>query len=329
MEYAQELAAIEQASRRTAKAALRYQNQTDGVNKKIQAVGVITKSVDDRLTLISNVDEREFETLTGVIDGQVDLSKQATALSKQWQQMMAHQIAELDQLQRVNATLKTEYQNKVAAIEDLHQLAEKNHNEYMATLDATNADIDEMNVKIGLIDTREHISQITILVNALNTKLDQEKQEQRDLEAQMSSRMSDLRKVSRLLLASAGHYTNVLQTVNTKVKHMVELVDVLDEKVSQLTPASNSMTESDIIDMFSSLSQPDSNDDDVIVDTPNVDTDDNEGITDEAIPELINTDEEDHDDTDEQTLEVSTVPPRSKRSTEKEDSKSKWKFWTK
>lgn len=318
MGHAQELKAIEQASQRTAKAALRYQNRTEQVNRKIRAVGVITKSVNDRLTMIANVDEREFETLSAVIDGQVGISKQATTLGAQWREMMDLQHNELEQLQRINATLKTAHQNKVEAIEALNEAAEKNHLSYMNTLTSAEEQLASISAQIGALDAGELISQITEMVESLHVHLEGERKEQGEFEAQLNTRMNGLRNVSKMLLASVGHYTNVIQTVEAKVNYLVNLVDILDEKSSRLTPLSDGMSEADIIDMFSALSQP-------IEETAE------EPIEDDAVEEEIT----DTDDTTEDVAETvdkeidSAVPPRSDRSTSKTEKTSKWKFWAK
>ena len=238
MGHAQELKAIEQASQRTAKAALRYQHRTEQVNRKIRAVGVITKSVNDRLTMIANVDEREFETLSAVIDGQVELSQQATILDTQWHEMMELQRNELEQLQHINASLKTAHQNKVKSIEALNEAAEENHLSYMNTLASAEEQLATLGVQIGTLNTSELISQIDEKVESLRIHLEDERKAQGELEAQLNTRMNELRNVSKMLLASVGHYTNVIQTVEAKVNYLVNIVDVLDEKVSRLTPVS-------------------------------------------------------------------------------------------
>lgn len=323
MGHAQELKAIEQASQRTAKAALRYQNRTEQVNRKIRAVGVITKSVNDRLTMIANVDEREFETLSEVIDGQVGLSKQATTLGTQWHEMMELQRNELEQLQRINASLETAHQGKVEAIEALNEAAEENHLSYMGTLTSAEEQLASISAQIGTLDASELISQIAEMVGSLHIHLEDERKEQGEFEAQLNTRMNELRNVSKMLLASVGHYTNVIQTAEAKVNYLVNLIEVLDEKVSRLTPLSDGMSESDIIDMFSALSHP------------------IEETAEEPIEEdVVEDDITDADDTTKDVSEtadkasddkeiVSVVPPRSDRRTSKTEKTSKWKFWAK
>lgn len=348
MGHVKELKAIEQASQRTAKAALRYQNRTEHVNRKIGAVGVITKSVNDQLTTIANIDEREFETLSAVIDGQVELSQQATTLDTQWHEMMELQRNELEQLQRINASLKTAHQNKVGAIEALNESAEENHLSYMNTLASAEEKLASIGVQIGTLDTRELISQIDENVESLHVHLEDERKEQEEFEAQLNTRMNELRNVSKMLLASVGHYTNVIQTVEAKVNYLENIVDVLDEKVSRLTPLSDGMSESDIIEMFSALSQPieetaeepieEPIEEDVVEDEI-TDTDD----TTKDVAETENKASEDVAETEDKATEdkasddkasddkeiVSEVPPRSSRHTSRSEKTPKWKFWAK
>ena len=353
MGHVQELKAIEQASQRTAKAVLGYQNRTEQVNRKIKAVGVITKSVNDRLTTIANVDEREFEALSAVIDGQVNLSKQATALDTQWHEMIELQRSELEQLQRINASLKTPHQNKVEAIEALHGAAEEKHLSYMGTLTSVEEQLASISVQISTLDTSELISQIAEAVESLRTHLEDERKEQEELEAQLNTRMNALRSVSKMLLASVGNYTNVIQTVEAKVNYLASLIEVLDEKVSRLTPLSDGMSESDIIDMFSALShsiedpveEPVEDIEEPIEDIEDTEEDvveeDIEDVVEDAVEE--DTVEEEIKDTDDTTKDVdetvdkasddkeivSVVPPRSNRHTPKTKKTPKWKFWAK
>ena len=347
MGHVQELKAIEQASQRTAKAALRYQNRTEHVNRMISAVGVITKSVNDRLTMIANVDTREFETLSAVIDGQVELSQQATTLGTQWHEMMELQRNELEQLQRINASLKTAHQNKVGAIEALNEAAEENHLSYMDTLASAEEQLASLGVQIGTLNTSELISQIDEMVESLHISLEDERKAQGEFEAQLNTRMNDLRNVSKMLLASVGHYTNVIQTVEAKVNYLENIVDVLDEKVSRLTPLSGGMSEADIIDMFSALSHPieetaeepieEPIEEDVVEDEI-TDTDDttkdvaeteDKTSDDNETEDKASDDKETEDKASDDKEIVSVVPPRSNRHRSKTKKTSKWKFWAK
>ena len=348
MGYVQELKVIEQASQRTAKAVLGYQNRTEQINRKVNAVGVITKSINDRLTTIANVDEREFETLSAVIDGQVNLSKQAAALDTQWHEMIELQRSELEQLQRINASLKTPHQNKVEAIEALRDAADENHLSYMGTLTSAEEQLASISAQISTLDTSELISQIDERVESLRTHLEGERKEQEELEAQLNTRMNALRSVSKMLLASVGNYTNVIQTVEAKVNYLVNLIEVLDEKVSRLTPLSDGMSESDIIDMFSALSHSiEDSVEDLVEDIEDIEdieepVEDIEDTEEDTVEEEITDTEEDTvtDDTTKDAGEtvdkasddkeiVSVVPPRSNRHTPKTKKTPKWKFWAK
>lgn len=330
MEQVHELAVVEQASKRTAKAALRYQKQTENINKKIHAVGVITKSVDERLSLISNVDDREFETLTGVIDGQIDLSKQATTLDKQWKDMMAHQLAELEQLREINTSLQTAHQDKVLAITSLHALADKNHDQYIAELTAAEEQLEGINKQISAFDTKEYMAQITILVTAVNDQLAKEKQAHTEQAEKINVRMTELRTTTKALLASVGHYTNVMQTIDAKIKYISDRVELLDDKVSHVGPVVDGITESDIAALFSTIniSEPSIQQDDANAETSNddvsaeqTDVSKNDGLNEVPVGD---------DDVKRDEPTDSLTPRRAKHGIEDESKvSSKWKFWTK
>lgn len=325
----QELIVVEQATKRTAKAALRYQKQTENINKKIHAVGVIAKSVDDQLTRISNVDNREFETLTNVIDGQVNLSKQAVDLDKQWARMVDHQRAELDQLKDVNESLKAAHQNKLSAITALHDLADENHEQYVAELTTIEEQLERINAQITAFNTKEYMAQITILVSALNAQLAKEKQAHMEQAEKINERMVELRTATKAMLISAGHYTKIMQTIDAKVKYIAERVDLLDVNVSHINAVSDNITEADIMTLFSTFDKPQ--------ETPEDDTVETHGEPDEIESDEqhdVDLPEEDpvsHDDDKDDAPSESDIAPRSaKQHGDETKSKStKWKFWTK
>ena len=280
--------------------------------------------------------------------------------------MIELQRSELEQLQRINASLKTPHQNKVEAIEALRDAADENHLSYMGTLTSAEEQLASISAQISTLDTSELISQIDEKVESLRTHLEDERKEQEELEAQLNTRMNELRSVSKMLLASVGNYTNVIQTVEAKVNYLVNLIEVLDEKVSRLTPLSDGMSESDIIDMFSALShsieepaeepiedieEPVEDIEDTEEDVVEEDiTDTKEDVVEDTVEEDVVEDtveedvvEEELTDTDDTTKDVdetvdktsddneivSDVPPRSKRHTSKTEKTSKWKFWAK
>lgn len=334
MGQTQELIAVEQATKRTAKAALRYQKQTENINKKIHAVGVIAKSVDDQLTRISNVDNREFETLTNVIDGQVNLSKQAVDLDKQWARMVEHQRAELEQLKDVNEGLKAAHQNKLSTITVLHDLADENHARYVAELTTIEEQLASINAKITAFDTKEYMSQITILVSALNAQLVKEKQAHMEQAEKINERMVELRTATKAMLISAGHYTKIMQTIDAKVKYIAERVDLLDANVSHVSPVFDNITEADIMTLFSTFDKPQETpaDDTVAVD----DTVETHGEPDEIESDEqpdVDLPEEDpvshDDDKDDAPSESDIEPRREKHGDETKSKATKWKFWTK
>lgn len=331
MEQVQELTVVEQASKRTAKAALRYQKQTENINKKIHAVGVITKSVEDRLTRISNVDDREFETLTSVIDGQVDLSKRAVDLDKQWKTMVEHQRAELSQLRDMNTTLKDAYQNRVSAITSLHDLADENHKKYIEDLTVAETQLKNINDQISAFNTNEYMSQVTILVSALSTQLAKEKQAHMEQAEKINTRMTALRKATKALLVASGHYTKVMQTIDAKVNYIAKRVDLLDEKVASVSPVFDDITESDIVELFSTLSEATEPEEDETIDAVDESVTDTE--SNDAHDEQPDTQEEDRvspdSDDDDTPNEPDVTSRRAKHGAEKETKSSKWKFWAK
>lgn len=255
VEHVQKLTALDKSSKSTAKAALRYQKQTANVDKKIHAIGIIAKSIDTQLQTIASVDEREFATLTDVIDGQIVLTKQAKELDEQWNGMIQRQIDELNALSDIHTSLQSFHQSKVESINGLHHLAEENHTAYIHELTTVKQKVNNIANQISTLNTKEDITHIEQHVKGLQERLETESTLQHDYMEKMEKRMSDLRTVAQVLLTSSGHYTNVIQTLSTKIAQLTNMVDVVDEKVSNVSPVLDQVTESDLVQLFSELSE--------------------------------------------------------------------------
>lgn len=327
VEQIQEVAIVEEASKRTARAALRHQKQTENMNKKIHAIGVIAKSVDERLERIANVDEREFDVLTKVIDGQVDLSKQAVELDTQWKTITDRQRIELQQLRDINDILRTAHQNKVSAINALYELADNNHVAYMEQQTSTEEQLKLINEKISAFDTKEYMSQITILVRELNNQFDKEKQAHKEQSEKNKARIAEVHTATKAMLVATGHYTKVMQTIDANVKHVVERIDLLDDKVSAVGPAFDNITESEIMELFKTFDDSEETQTEDTVEPIEAVSEgqDNADVPEEPKEDPVRHDEEKDDAPSETGLEAR----RTKHRAEDKPKPSKWKFWAK
>lgn len=330
-----EITAIEHASKQTAKAALHYKNKTNQINQKIHAIGVITKNVSKQMNTIADVDAREFDILAAIIDNQVELSKQAKNLDGKWDSLVDAQNQELTELQAINNQLRQSYEDMVITVKNLYQRANENHDAYVTTLSEAETHLFNLHQQIVTFNDREHIAQIIILISALNEQLDNEKQAYATQTEKIQQQMANLNTVARTLSTSVNHYSNIIKTVHAKVNYMVEVVDAIDSKVTDLSLKMDTLTQSDILNMFNTFesntneSESVDNPSDTLHETGTLE--DNDGNTPD-VPEETNT-SNDNDRALEgpknknDHTELEAFPPRASHNKKKEA--SKWKFWSK
>lgn len=256
-----DLVIMEEAVKHSAKAALRHQKQTAQVNQKVTAIGMITNDVHTRLQAISNIDEREFEQLTDVIEGQITLSRQAKDLDTQWRVMVSGQSSELERLNTIRASLETHNTTTIQSIETLNTMSQQSHIDHTADIESMTKQITQIDNQLKTLDTTEDLSNIKEVLALTKEQIEKEYAEQATHQAAIEEKMTDLRIVSSILLKSTGHYTSVIQTVTAKVDQIVSIVDVLNKKVSQLSPGIDGVSQDEILKLFQRLGEQTTTDD--------------------------------------------------------------------
>ena len=311
----------EDIARKNAKIVMKQYQKVSLVDKKATAVGKTVVSINTKLSDVDTHVDTMYGTMEKVIEGQDKLTTQSDELNKSWNEMSKSQSDEAANIQEIQTSLNKLTDLKTATLSELRTISKEQSEERVTDIASFKSKLIELNEQLKIADNSDEIMALETAINELvdNVKQYQENQNKRTLV--MNERIDRVTRVTSLLTTAVSQYETLLKTMNTKVTYISNMVDTIDNRVSNLRQTGLDMTDEDIIQLFEDYT-PAENVETIEVgtmETKSVET--KSAIVEPEITDEIDTNEPqdkvDYHDNELSELEDNVIKPK----------KHKWQFW--
>lgn len=317
--FEQSVVENEDIARKNAKRVLKQSQKISLVDKKTTAIGKTVLSIDTKLRNVNTHIDTMYGTMDSVIDGQDKLTTQSNELNSSWNEMTQSQSDEAANILQIQSTLHQLTDLKTATLSELQRIY-KEQREYRET------DIENFKSKLLTLNeqlkTADNVDEIMMIETAINDAVDNINQYQANLNKRtlvINERIDRITRVTRSLTSAISQYENLLTTMKTKVTYVSNMVDAIDNRVSNLHHTGLDMTDEDIMQLFEDYTP-----DEVFIGTIEVGTSETKPIKTKPVnePEEVNESETQDDPNDElsESESESEVDVIQKK-------KRKWQFW--
>lgn len=306
----------EDLARKSAKRVMKQYRKISLVDKKATAVGKTVVSIDTKLSDVDKHVDIMYGTMQNVIEGQDKLTTQSDELNKSWNEMLESQSDEAENIRKVQTSLNQLTNLKTATLSELQTISKDQSEERATTIASFKSRLLELNEHLKIADNSDEIMALETAINEVvdNIKQYQENQNKRTLE--MNERIDRVTRVTSLLTTAISQYETMLTTMNTKVTYISNMVDTVDNRVSNLRQTGLDMTNEDIIQLFEDYTPEVEIIEVGTLETKSVKT--KSAIVEPEITDEIDTnDEVDYPDNELSESEDNVIKPK----------KYKWQFW--
>lgn len=304
----QEPAVIETEARvrEVAKVLMRQLQTVKFMDKKVDAVGTALVSSNELLTSLKLSDDERTKLIEAVSRTQNSLYQNVSLLTDDWSHV--NQLSETNDatLSVVETSLSSINESSEKSVAEFNELVASNKKYSQDIINTMSEKLDIINASMQDISQAEMLSVIMSLTKSLTEMVDDERKHRQEQDEATNQKLKMLTDYVVTLNQTVSHYESALKRIDARVKAITLIVDNVDERVSELSPAEYNMSEKSIIDMFIKNGQ--SNDDSDKSDNSDVDNA-------EAVEQVA----------DESSNEVSE--PVNDENHEAVAKKSRWKFW--
>ena len=312
----------EDIARKNAKLVMKQSQKVSLVDKKVTAVGKTVVSINTKLNDVDKHVDIMYGTMENVIEGQDKLTTQSNDLNDSWNEMSQSQSDEAANIRKIQTSLNQLTDLKTATLSELRTISNDQSEERVTDIASFKSKLITLNEQLKTADNSDEIMALETAINEAVDNIKQYQEEQNKRTLVMNERIDRVTRVTSLLTTAVSQYETLLTTMNTKVTYISNMVDTVNNRVSNLHQTGLDMTDEDIIQLFEDYTP-----EEVVEDIVEVGTIETKSVeTKPAVIEPEITDEVDEVD------EVDAHEGPDNKLSESEDNviknkKYKWQFW--
>ena len=240
----------EDIARKSAKLVMKQSQKVSLVDKKVTAVGKTVVSINTKLNDVDKHVDIMYGTMENVIEGQDKLTTQSEELTDSWNEMSQSQSDEAANIRKIQTSLNQLTDLKTATLSELRTISDDQSEERVTDIASFKSKLITLNEQLKTADNSDEIMALETAINEAVDNIKQYQEEQNKRTLVMNERIDRVTRVTGLLTTAVSQYETLLTTMNTKVTYISDMVDTVNDRVSNLHQTGLDMTDEDIIQLF-------------------------------------------------------------------------------